>query len=106
MMHWTYTAAGLLIPALVAIACFRALITWRRRRLSRASSTEESPLRAVFHTAAAQSTLCGGSASVRPGSTPTGSAPQNGPSARAEEQPPARARTSSARRLLFRHREL
>ena len=58
-MHWIYTAAGLLIPVLVAIACLPALVTWRRRRLSRASSTEESPLRAVFDAAAAQSTLHG-----------------------------------------------
>lgn len=59
MMHWTYTAAGLLIPVLVAIASLRALITWRRRRLSQAGSTEESPLRAVFDAATAQSTLYG-----------------------------------------------
>lgn len=59
MMHWTYTAAGLLIPVLVAIACLRALITWRRRRLSQAGSTEESPLRAVCDAATAQSTLYG-----------------------------------------------
>ena len=59
MMHWIYTAAGLLIPVLVTIACLLATLTWRPRRLSRASSTEESPLRAVFDAAAVQSTLCG-----------------------------------------------